>query len=295
MKTIKYFLTFLFALFIFSSCETENYEFGEIIAPTNLVITPEIVGKTASMPFGDGTGKVNFTAKAENAVSYKFILNGGEKIRTSGYLSDNFTTTGVNKYAITVVATGKAGISTSRTIEIEVLTVYEAPAALVTKLNGNGSKTWRIKAEGNNHFGLGPVGGLVPTEWYGAPANAKSNSGMYDDRFTFKSDMSFTHNTGADGTVFGRKVLIEQLNGAGGTAEGDDILQYPFASYSAQYSFSENNGYVTLTIADKGFIGYYTGGNHQYRIFKWNEGNEIILSTVDGNNGFEWWFVLIPE
>ena len=294
MKTIKYFLTFLVTLVLFSSCETENYEFGAIVAPTNLTITPVLVGKDANNPFGDGSGKVNITAKADNAVSYKFIGNGEEKIRTSGYLPFSFTKTGINKYTVTVVATGKGGVSSSKTIEIEVLALYEPPAELVKILNGNSTRTWRIKAEGNNHFGLGPVGGNVPTEWYGAPANAKSNTGMYDDRFTFKSDLTFSHNVGADGTVFGRKVLIEQLNGPGGTADGDDILQYPFTSYNATYSFSEVNTYETITLTGKGFIGYYTGGNHQYRIFK-RSANEMILSTVDGNNGFEWWFVIVPE
>jgi hypothetical protein len=294
MKTIKQVLTFLVALLVFSSCEKENYEFGNIDAPTNLTITTELVGKDASNPFGDGSGKVNITAKADNAVSYKFIGNGEEKVRSSGYLPFSFTKTGVNKYTITVVASGKGGVSSSKTFEVEVLALYEPPAELVTILNGNSSRTWRIKAEGNNHFGLGPVGGNVPTEWYGAPANAKSNSGMYDDRFTFKSDLTFSHNVGADGTVFGRKVLIEQLNGPGGTADGDDILQYPFASYNATYSFSEVNTYETITITGTGFIGYYTGGNHQYRIFK-RSANEMILSTVDGNNGFEWWFVIVPE
>jgi hypothetical protein len=294
MKKIQYFLTFMVTLLLLSSCETENYEFGDITTPTNLTITPVLVGKDANNPFGDGSGKVNITAKADNAVSYKFIGNGEEKIRTSGYLPFSFTKTGINKYTVTVVATGKGGVSSSKTIEIEVLAVYEPPTELVTILNGNSSRTWRIKAEGNNHFGLGPVGGNVPTEWYGAPANGKSNTGMYDDRFTFKSDLTFSHNVGADGTVFGRKVLIEQLNGPGGTADGDDILQYPFASYNATYSFSEVNTYETITITGTGFIGYYTGGNHQYRIFK-RSANEMILSTVDGNNGFEWWFVIVPE
>lgn len=294
MKTIQNFLTCMVTLLLLSSCETENYEFGDITTPTNLTITPVLVGKDANNPFGDGSGKVNITAKADNAVSYKFIGNGEEKIRTSGYLPFSFTKTGINKYTVTVVATGKGGVSSSKTIEIEVLAVYEPPTELVTILNGNSSRTWRIKAEGNNHFGLGPVGGNVPTEWYGAPANGKSNTGMYDDRFTFKSDLTFSHNVGADGTVFGRKVLIEQLNGPGGTADGDDILQYPFASYNATYSFSEVNTYETITITGTGFIGYYTGGNHQYRIFK-RSANEMILSTVDGNNGFEWWFVIVPE
>lgn len=294
MKTIKYFLTFLITLIFFSSCETENYQFGAIIAPTNLTITPEIVGKDATHPFGDGSGVVKITAKADSAISYKFIYNGSETVKAGGQLTYNFGNTGTNKYTITVVASGKGGITSSTTIEIEVLVVYLPPAELVSILTGNSSRIWRIKAEGNGHFGLGPVGGSIPTEWYGAPANAKSNSGMYDDRFTFKKDLGFTHNTGADGNVFGRKVLIEQLNGAGGTPEGDDVIQYPFASYSGKYTLSAPNGVETITLSGTAFIGYYTGGNHQYRIFK-REANELILSTVDGNNGFEWWFVIVPE
>ncbi|MFC6877153.1 glucan endo-1,3-beta-D-glucosidase [Flavobacterium myungsuense] len=297
MKNIKYFISFLSLVLLLSSCEKEDYEFGDIVAPTNLTITPEIVGKDASNPYGDGSGVVNITAKADNAVSYKFIHNGTEEMRSSGFKNYNFAKTGTNKYIVTVVATGKGGISSSATIEFEVLVVYVPPAELVTMLNANSSRTWRIKAEGNNHFGLGPVGGSVITEWYGAPANAKANTGMYDDRFTFNSDLSFTHDTGADGTVFGRKTLIEELNGPGGTGEGDDIIQYPYASNTGQYSFSAPNGVETITLSGLGFIGYYTGGSHQYRIFdreKRNNPNELVLSTVDGNNGFEWWFVLVP-
>lgn len=293
MKNLKYLITFLSLVLVFSSCEKENYEFGAIIAPTNLTITPEIVGKDASNPYGDGSGVVNITAKADNAVSYKFTYNGVEKVKTSGYLPYNFGNTGVNKYIITVVATGKGGISTSETVEFEVLVVYEPPTELVTILNANSSRTWRIKAEANGHFGLGPVGGLIVNQYYPAPANVKANTGMYDDRFTFKLDGSFSHDTGADGTVFGRKTLIEELNGPGGTGDGGDILQYPYASYSGQYILTAPNGVETITLSGLGFIGYYIGGSHQYRIFK-REANEIVLSTADGNNEFEWWFVLVP-
>lgn len=294
MKTIKYFLTFLVTLVLFSSCETENYEFGDIVTPTNLIITPDIVGKSATNPFGDGSGVVNVTAKADNAVSYKFIYNGGETVKPSGYLPYNFGNTGTNKYIITVVASGKGGTTSSATIEFDVKVLYVPPAELVTILTGNSSRTWRIKAEGNAHFGLGPVGGNIPTEYYGAPANAKLNTGMYDDRFTFKKDLSFSHNVGADGTVFGRKVLIEQLNGPGGVPDGDDIIQYPFRNNAGQYILTAPNKVETITLSGLGFIGYYTGGTHQYRIFK-RSANEMILSTVDGNNGFEWWFVIVPE
>jgi len=294
MKTIKYFLSFAITLFMFSSCDTEDYEFGDIIAPTNLTITPEIVGKSVAKPYGDGSGVVNVVAKADDAISYKFIYNGTETVKASGQLTYNFGTTGVNKYTITVVASGTGGVTTSTTIEIEVSVVYVPPAELVTSLTGNSSRTWRIKAEGNGHFGLGPVGGSIPNEYYPAPANSKSNTGMYDDRFTFKLDGTFSHNVGADRWVFGRKTLIEQLNGPGGIADGDDVIQYPFANNAGQYTITAPSGVETISLSGKGFIGYYIGGTHKYRIFR-RSANEMTLSSVDGNNGFEWWFVIVPE
>ena len=294
MKTIKYFLTFLVTLVLFSSCETENYEFGDIIAPTNLTITPDIVGKSPAKPFGDGSGVVNITATANDAISYKFIHNGVETVKASGQLTYNFGNTGTNKYIITVVASGKAGVTTSSTIEIEVSVVYVPPADLVTSLTGNSSRTWRIKAEAKNHFGLGPVGGSIQTEWYGAGPLDKADTGMYDDRFTFKTDGSFSHNVGADKWVFGRKVLIEELNGPGGVAVGDDIIQYPYTNNAGQYTLTAPSGVETLSLSGKGFIGYYIGGTHKYRIFK-RSANEMVLSSADGNNGFEWWFTIVPE
>ncbi len=294
MKNIKHIITFLLSVLIFSSCAEENYEFGDIITPTNLTITPEIVGLDASHPHGDGSGTVNIKVSANNAISYKFIYNGLEKVAPSGNITYNFGNTGVNKYTITVVANGTAGVSSSSTFEVEVLVVYVPPAELVTMLTANSSRTWRIKAEANSHFGLGPVGGSIINEWYQAPADSKANTGMYDDRFTFNSDGTFLHDTGADGFVFGRGGLIEELNGSGGVADGADIIQYPFADYSGQFMLSAPNGVETMSLSGIGFIGYYTGGNHQYRIFS-RSANEMVLSTADGNNQFEWGFVLVPE
>jgi hypothetical protein len=41
----------------------------------------------------------------------------------------------------------KAGVSSSTTIEFEVLVLYTPPAELVTTLTSNSSRRWRIKAE----------------------------------------------------------------------------------------------------------------------------------------------------
>jgi hypothetical protein len=294
MKNIKHIMTFLLIALMFSSCAEENYEFGDIVTPTALTVTAEIVGADTDNLYGDGSGVVNIKATADNAITYKFIYNGQETVAPSGNLPYNFGKQGINKYTITAVANGTAGVSTSTTIEFEVLVLYTPPAELVTTLTSNSARRWRIKAEGKPHFGLGPVGGSVIAEWFSADANTKANTGMYDDRFTFNVDGTFTHDTGVDGFVFGRGGLIEELSGSGGVADGADIIQYAYADYSGQYTLSAPNSVETMSLSGLGFIGYYIGGSHQYRIFS-RSANEIVLSTADGNNEFEWWFVLVPE
>jgi hypothetical protein len=294
MKNIKHIMTFLLIALVFSSCAEENYEFGDIVTPTALTVTADIVGADTDNPYGDGSGVVNIKATANNAITYKFIYNGQETVAPSGNLPYNFGKQGVNKYTITAVANGKAGVSSSATIEFELLVLYTPPAELVTTLTANSSRTWRIKKEANSHFGLGPVGGSVINEYYGAPANAKENTGMYDDRFTFNVDGTFLHDTGIDGFIIGREVVIEELNGPGGVKDGADFIQYPYPSQAGQYILSAPNNVETISLSGLGFIGYYTGGNHQYRIFS-RSANEMVLSTADGKGEFEWWFVLVPE
>jgi hypothetical protein len=194
-------------------------------------------------------------------------------------------------YYIRAYATNSVGTAYGQD---EVITTLAA-AELVTNLTANSSKKWRIKAEADGHFGLGPVGGSVIGYYYGALANSKENTGMYDDRYTFNTDGTFTHDTGADGFVYGRKGVIEELNGPGGVKdENDDFISYPYASYVGQYILTAPNDVEMIKVSGLGFIGYYTGGNHQYRIFS-RSANEMVLSTADGNGEFEWWFVLVPE
>ena len=53
-------------------------------------------------------------------------------------------------------------------------------------------------------------------------------------------------------------------------------------------------GQVSINLTGNAFFTYYTGGNHVYEIWDYNE-NELYLKTVDGANEFTWWFVLIAE
>jgi hypothetical protein len=306
MKNLKYNIGFFLSLaLLFSSCQDDDIAVGDIVTPSNIQITAKYIDDGAeSAPPGLGSGNVEFAATADNVISFQYVYNGSTTSAPGGKQSYAFAVLGLNTYAVTVIAFGTGGVSSSKTIEVEVLSLYEPPADLVAMLHANSTRTWRIKAEAGGHFGLGPPGGFTPGEWFSAGADSKAGTGMYEDRYIFNEDGSFTHITDSTnddptedvtGTVFGRIPLINELGGSGGgTEDGADALNYPFDDYSEQYSLTAPGGVETISLTGLGFIGYYTGGNHKYRIFS-RSANEMVLSTLDGNGEFEWWLTLVPE
>lgn len=295
MKKIKYIsgLLLLTAL-AFTSCQNDDIAIGELVAPSNIEISVTYLDDGVESPApGLGSGEIKLSAKADHATAYQFVIQGQTKLQKSGSATHTFTTLGTNKYAVTVVAFGTGGMSSSKTIEVEVQALYAPPADLLTMLTANSSRTWKIASNINKHFGLGSIGG-PEFEYYGAAPGDKANSGMYDDRYTFNIDGTFTHNVGPDGFVFGREQLINELGGSGGTTNGADVEQYPFSSYTTQWALTAPAGKETLSLTGIGFIGYYIGGNHSYKIVS-RSADEMIISTTDGNNQFDWWFRLIPE
>jgi hypothetical protein len=92
-----------FATLTFFSCEIDSFaesdehSFGDIVAPSNIQVTADIKGQDADNPNGDGSGVVDFTVTAENAISYKFVYNGIEQLQADGTTTMNFTSLGVNK------------------------------------------------------------------------------------------------------------------------------------------------------------------------------------------------------
>lgn len=305
MKKLSKIIGLIAVLAFFGSCENDDPSIGDVIAPTNIVVTTEIVGQDADNPFGDGTGIINFSARANNALSYKFVTPGGQQMSASGNAAITFTNVGVNAYQVAVVAIGTGGVTSSVTVDVEVLVTYEPPADLLEKLVGDGSKTWRIKSEKKGHFGLGPVDGNVPVEYFGVQPEEKAGSGMYTDRYIFDRDGTFTHITDStnddptynpEGSVFGRENLINELGGVGGgTQQEADILNYPLNDYTENWGLIAPAGVETLTLTGKGFIGYYVGGNHQYRIFDRSVSNELMITTNDGNGEFTWWFIITSQ
>lgn len=306
MKNILKISLSVFMLVFFMACTDDDYDIGEITVPTNLQVETAILGQSDDMPEGDGSGEVTFTATAQGAMTYKFIFENGTEVTTaSGVYTHQFSETGTKTYNVNTIAYGPGGTASTTSVEVEVLVTYEPPADLLEKLIGDGDKEWRIKAEAPGHFGLGPVGGTIPTEWYGAGPNEKAGVGMYDDRYIFEEDGTFVHitdstnddpNEDPSGTVFGRAGLIDELGvSCDCETEGADVLNIPYDDYTENWFITAPGGAETINLTGTGFIGYYIGGDHRYEIFDRSVPNELIIKSTDGNGEFDWWFILTTD
>jgi len=304
MKNIKYITGLILVLFLVVGCEEANYEFGDVIAPTNINITAEVVGQNTENPNGDGSGMVNFSATADNAISYKFVYNGVESVSPSGETTYAFSDVGVATYTVTVIAIGTGGTTSNAIIEVDVLALYEATDDLKELLYGyvadtETSKEWRIKAETVGHMGVGPAE-ETSSIWWSAPEYDKAATGMYDDRYIFKSDGTFeinTNNTNEDqtGTIFGQATPLDADFGDQGLTpnDGGEHENYAKDDYSGQWFLTAPSEQETLTLTDAGFIGFYVGGSGSYSIISRNS-TEMLLKTI-GNDGNAWFFILTSE
>ena len=294
-------------ILFFGSCQPDDKELGDLVTPENLIVETTIVGQDADNPYGDGSGKVIFKAMADNALSYEFVTANFSNVSANGEIEIPFTINGINTYNLVVVANGTGGLKTSTQIEVKVFASFQLPSFLLEKLTGSSdpsiasSKTWRIKSDATAHFGLGPVGGLIPSEWFGVAPFEKTDTGMYDDRYIFSSDGVFTHET--NGTIFGREILVNELNSApdaNTSTQGADVLNLPLAEYTSSWTASGSNEIVNINLSNTSFIGYYIGGDHSYELFEYENqpDNEFILRSTDGNSGadqFDWWFIITSE
>jgi len=109
--------------FLLLSCSSSNSDEPALSTkPSNLIVTPTIVGATAQNPNGDGSGVVNFVISATNATSFSISLGNGEtKDVTTGSLAYTYSASGTNSYVIYVSAyNGSQFVSTTLSVTVLV-------------------------------------------------------------------------------------------------------------------------------------------------------------------------------
>ncbi len=286
MKNIKY-LLIAFSLLIFS-CESEDYELGDIVPPENLLISANIIGADSENPYGDGSGQVNFTASADGAITYDFIFNNSNYLRPNGEFEMYFSNVGINTYTIEVRAYGVTGTMIDGSISVDVSVAYDIPDELVNAIT---TGQWRVKSEESSYIGVGPNTGPGSESpiWFDANPGQHSATGMFDDRYVFSNNGVFTFI--ANGTIFGNaQALSNDFNGNQGLTPNQwgEFPYYPIDDFDEYWSFTVIDEKYYLNLTGNAFLGNYNGGSHIYEILTWNS-NTIYLRNENENAGERWY------
>ncbi len=306
MKKILNFVSVI-ALFFLVSCQEDIYTFGDIDTPSNFVVTAQVLGQNATTaPNGDGSGKVLFTAKADNAISYRYIFGDGTTTNApSGIFEKRYNQTGLNTFTVTVIATGKGGVAATTTLDVTILSNFEDPEA-VQFLTGGSQKTWYFSASEPGHLGVGPnstddTQNYFPLWYQAAPwekAASAESSCLYANELVFSkvgNQLKFQLNN--QGQTFFNK---DFQSVAGGTAGYDFCYNYnagglknvnlgPSESVvmSSPSAATRTRG-TMMNFSDGGFMGYYIGQS-SYEILSISETRMVVRAVMGGNPALAWY------
>ncbi|TXD47232.1 family 16 glycosylhydrolase [Polaribacter sp. IC073] len=330
MKKLKNIYTLFFSLVItFFGCQENEYEFGQIVAPSNINVSVEIVGADENNPFGDGSGFVNFTTTADNSSSYVYYFNDIPETAPSGMTTKRFTKVGVNRYQITIKANGNGGVSSSKTLEVEVFSSFSdveaesflSSAPITQDSDGNDiigvaapvSKTWYIAKNQTGALGVGPslafdiqINGS-PTQYYfpaffAAPAGT-ANDCFTDDELTFtkNADGSLTYVLDNKGQTFFNGNAAHQTVVGGSGANGDECFDFDASAQSTvslsptseDWSQVQDPAFTprgtVLNFTNNGFMGYYVSST-TYEILEISE-TEMHVRTLDAADPNLVWYL----
>lgn len=310
-NNFKYLSIFVLAVSLFTACQKDDNSLGELKAPTNLVINTDIVGQDGTHPNGDGSGKVNITATADNVMSYKIGYNDVTDLATpvtyvplgGGVTVKKFTSTGTHTYRITVIAYGKGGVSTTLAKDITVQSDFTPAPAIVTALTNDSSKTWVVDKSVPGHFGVGPWAGEVTPIWWSAAINEKEACCpcFYTATFTFTkvSASSYTIQSNTPGGAFTKTGSLASIPGI--PSSGDEGC-YSYGGGSSAFSFIPASSGIAasapstqtsiLLSGSTTFIGY-GALQKEYEIMV-IDANYMYLRVQGTETGNAWYLKLKP-
>lgn len=285
------FLSFLFATLFMMSCQEDDLTLDTILVPTDLKIDTNISD--------DGSGLVDFTASANNALTYKYTFSDGSTaVAPDGNYTKRFTRTGLNTYLVTVIAYGKGGVSSSKSIEVEVESDFNDPD---TKqfLTGGSSKTWYVAAFQAGHLGVGPSSGdnfANPSYYAAAPfekAGDEISSCFYTDVITFSENgenIGYTLNN--NGQTFFNVDFVSEFGGGGGQDEclaldtsGEKSVTLAPASSGIPSTLSTG---TEIQIGGGGFMSYYIGASN-YEVLSITENSLYVRAIPSSNPELAWY------
>ncbi len=293
MITIKKsFIAFFLLGMIFSSCKKAEYSIGDIITPTNLAMTTLVVGTDVANPFGNGTGKVDITVTAANALSYKIDFGDGTapQMVPTGIIQYRYGNPGTTEYNITVNAIGTAGVMSTVTKKVKVFVNFQIPATILANLTNGSSKVWQTDHDAPGHFGVGPNTEFAPI-WYSATPNSREAC-AYDDDITFSKDANDNvkmsiDNKGASFSIGAATAFYGFAGGDGCYAINTGGLRSLIFMDATSNSTPAQSTRIQFTVPGNGIINFGTGGT-TYEILSITDTQMHLRNIgVDGNSWYQ--------
>ena len=291
---------FLFLISLLISCAGSAVEDGNTdtkepveILPTNLSLSFNVKGADDNFPNGDGSGLVELTASATNAVSYSFRFGTGDSEKSSsGKVEYTYTDLETKTYDVKVLAYSTTDDYISIDKKITVYVKPDSEQSLLDLLAGDSFKTWKVNAAQDAHFSNGEEGKKYSTYWEAA-AFSKTNAGFYDDEYIFNVNGTYTHKT--NNNIFGKaNYLINDFGSTDQSANSDgEIEKYTLNEYQTTFEAKIEDGENKIKITGNGFIGFYIGA-HSYTIECYDSEN-IYLRSLDGSDNTAWYIWLTSK
>jgi len=307
MKKLMYVLFTLALSISMVHCQDDDASLDTIVTPTNLSIDYTIQGVDEANPKGDGSGMVNFQAKADRAIAYKFVFpDGTETTVTSGAVTKRFTTPGLNSYKVIVVASGTGGIASTNSVELELQSDFTDPNT-IQFLTGGTTKTWYWAASEQGHLGVGANNGDATMNYYPnyyqATPFEKSVEGesacLYTDELVFSlgdggETLNYTLNN--NGSTFFNAGYQSVVGGSMGfdfcydydTSGSKTVNLAPSESVVAANGVPSQTTGTVLNFTDDGFMGYYIGTS-SYEILSITENRMVVRAILGNDNALAWY------
>ena len=293
----SFLLALLFTVFAFSACKKAEYNIGDIITPTNLVLTAVVQGVDVANPFGNGTGKVHITIKADNALTYKIDFGDGTvpALVPTGDTTYKFGAPGTAEYNITVNAIGTAGATSTITKKVKVFVNFQIPVNILNNLTNGTSKVWQTDHDAPGHFGVGAPDQFTPN-YYAASPNSREAC-AYDDDITFTKDANDNvkmsiNNKGASFSIGAATAFYGFVGGDGCYAISTGGIKSLIFMNSTTASTPAQSTRIQFTVPGNGIINFGTGGT-SYEILSITD-TQIHLRNI-GADGNSWYQKLIKK
>ena len=290
-------LALLFLVFAFSACKKAEYSIGDIVSPSNLVLTTVVVGTDATNPFGNGTGKVHITIKADHALTYKIDFGDGTApaLLPTGDTTYRYGVPGTTEYNITVNAIGTAGATSTITKKVKVFVNFVIPTDILQNLTNGSSKIWITDHDAPGHFGVGAASEFFPN-YYSATPNTREAC-AYDDDITFSKDANDNvkmsiDNKGASFSIGGATSFYGFAGGDGCYPINTGGIRSLIFMNATSNSTAAQSTRIQFSVPGNGIINFGTGGT-VYEILSITA-TQIHLRNI-GIDGNSWYQKLIKK